>query len=85
MSYNKTQEALKMAIEAMEMAMEADWELNKSHVFNILHSITVCKEALAEHEAWQKQIQYAKAHITKQQMMENNPLSGQYKGGRFDD
>ena len=42
--------ALKMAIEALEMAMEADWELNKSHVFNILHSITVCKEALAQDE-----------------------------------
>ena len=46
----QTQEALKMAIEAMEMAMEADWELNKSHVFNILHSITICKEALAQLE-----------------------------------
>ena len=47
---NKTQEALKMAIEAMECAEEVDWELNSLHVLNILQANKACKEALAELE-----------------------------------
>lgn len=45
---NQTQEALKMAIEAMERAEEVDWELNSLHVLNILQAIQACKEALAQ-------------------------------------
>lgn len=77
----QTQKALKMAIKEMTDAIP---HLD-IHFDDYFEAIQACKEALAEHEAWQKQIQYAKAHITKQQMMEKNPLSGQYKGGRFDD
>lgn len=44
---SKTQEALKMAIEAMECAEEVDWELNSLHVLNILQANKACKEALA--------------------------------------
>jgi len=41
-------EALKMAIEAMERAEEVDWELNSIHVLNILQAIQACKEALEQ-------------------------------------